>query len=418
MQTGWRVGSLFGIPFYIDPYWFLVVGLVTISNGMNWQQEYPQWGPLLPWVCGLLMALLLFTSVVLHELGHSLVAKSQGIQVSSITLFLFGGIASLEEESRTPGKAFQVAIAGPAVSLGLFFLLRLLAGVLPVDDHPLRVMALSLATVNLVLVLFNLIPGLPLDGGQILKAAVWKLTGNRFQGAHWAARAGRFLGWGAIVLGLSSALLTSDYGGLWITLLGWFVVQNASAYDRLTELQETLLQIKAQEAMTREFRVIEATLTLRQFADEYLLAINRPPVYFAASDGRYRGMVLPDELHDIERSEWETQNLFRIIHPLTEIPTVSETASLVEVIRRMEAEQLPRITVLSPAGAVAGVIDRGDVVRALAERLNLLIPDEAIRRIKDEGSYPPGLPLGTIAQSAMELSTSGQRETEVETHAR
>jgi len=142
MQTGWRVGSLLGIPLYIDPSWFFIVALVTFVNaGAIQQQEiYASWGPLLPWLVGLAMALLLFGSVLLHELGHSIVARSQGIQVNSITLFLFGGVAAIAHESKTPGKAFQVAIAGPMVSFGLFGLMFLLIGVLP-SQSPVQVLA-------------------------------------------------------------------------------------------------------------------------------------------------------------------------------------------------------------------------------------------------------------------------------------
>ena len=121
MQTNWRIGSLFGIPLFLDPLWFVILGLATLNFGV----AYQEWGTVIAWSAGISMALLLFASVLLHELGHSLVARSQGIKVNSITLFLFGGIAAIEEESKTPGKAFQVAIAGPLVSVALFLLLRL-----------------------------------------------------------------------------------------------------------------------------------------------------------------------------------------------------------------------------------------------------------------------------------------------------
>ncbi|MGA7933945.1 MAG: site-2 protease family protein [Kovacikia sp.] len=406
MQSGWRIGSLFGIPFYIDPSWFVIILLVAIPRGLLWQTQYPQWGVFTAYAAGISMALLLFASVVMHELGHSLVARAQGIKVNSITLFLFGGVASIEQESKTPGKAFQVAIAGPLVSIGLFILLSILAFVIPGSTSPINVLATNLAVINLVLALFNLIPGLPLDGGQILKAAVWKITGDRFKGVHWAARMGRLLGWFAISLGIFLFLVRNDYGGLWIAFLGWFGVQNASSYDRLTNLQEILLQMKALDATTREFRVVDANMTLRQFADEYLLEVTRPMVYFAASDGRYRGLVATDELHYVERSEWETQTLFRIIHPLTEIPTVEESSRLVDVIQTMENQQLRRITVLSPAGAVSGIIDRGDIIQALAKKMNIPVSDALIKQIKEEGTYPPGFQLGAIAQSAAEVTGS------------
>lgn len=401
MQSGWRVGSLFGIPFFIDPSWVGVLLLIAIPTGLRWQEGFPQWGVALAYSMGVVMALLLFSSVVLHELGHSLVARSQGIKVNSITLFLFGGIASIEEESKTPGKAFQVAIAGPVVSLGLAVLLGAIAYAVPDPTSVVNVLASNLAWTNLILALFNLIPGLPLDGGQVLKAAVWKVTGSRFKGIHWAARTGKILGWLAILWGTFSLVLGNS-GGLWIAFLGWFGVRNATNYDRITDLQETLLQIKASDAMTHDFRVVDAEMTLRQFADTYLLETTHPTAYFAASQGRYRGMVNITALHEVERSEWETESLFRIIQPLTEIPSVEETTPLVTVIQLMEAAALKRLTVLSPAGAVAGVLDRGDIVRALTEKMKLPVSETLIKQIKEEGTYPPGFQLGTIAQAAAE----------------
>ncbi|AMW28995.1 MULTISPECIES: site-2 protease family protein [Arthrospira] len=395
MQAGWRIGSIFGIPLYIDSSWFVIVVLVTLLNS----QEYVQWGELLSWGAGLAVALLLFGSVLLHELGHSLIAKSQGIQVNSITLFLFGGIASIEKESKTPGQAFQVAIAGPLVSLALFFVLTALAQSLP-EPNLVREIAQRIGEINLVLAIFNLIPGLPLDGGQVLKATVWQITGSRFAGVRWAARSGQFLGWGAIFLGLFALFAASNYSGLWIALIGLFVIRNASSYSRMSDLQETLLKIQASDVMSREFRVIDAEMTLRQFADDYLICASSIPVFFAASSGRYRGFVSVDKLRMIERSQWETQTLNDIVTPLDQLIAVPEKALLVEVINKMESQGLPRITVLSPAGAVSGIIDRGDVVRAVAKYLKVPIPEANIKRIKEDGSYPPGLPLDAIAKTA------------------
>ncbi|MDH6057413.1 site-2 protease family protein [Umezakia ovalisporum] len=396
MQTSWRIGSLFGIPLLLDPLWFIILALATLNFGI----AYQEWGTATAWSAGIVMALLLFASVLLHELGHSLAARWQGIRVNSITLFMFGGIAAIEEESKTPGKAFQVAIAGPLVSIALFLLLSLATNITP-ETSPFRAMVTDLARINLVVALFNLIPGLPLDGGQVLKAALWQITGNRFEAVHWAARAGQILGYSAIALGLAVDFLTTELvAGLWIALLGWFAVRNANSYHRLTTLQETLLKIIASDAMTRDFRVVDADQTLRAFADSYLLDSSAPNIYFAVSDGRYRGMVAIDDLRLVERSEWENRTLQSILHPLTEIPTVAESTSMAEVINKLENQQLPRITVLSPAGTVAGVIDRGDIVRELADKLKLRITHEEIKLIKQKDSYPPGLQLGAIAKSA------------------
>lgn len=398
MQANWRIGSLFGIPLFLDPSWFFILVLVTIVNALDFSDRFE-----LPvaWSAGLFMALLLFASVLLHELGHSLVARSQGIKVNSITLFIFGGVASIDRESKTPGQSFQVAIAGPAVSFALYGLFFGLAQVLPSTSIG-QVLALDLARINLVLGLFNLIPGLPLDGGQVLKAAIWKLTGSRFQGVRWAAQTGKFLGGLAIALGLYLVLQGQPFA-IWLALIGWFVYRNANNYDRLTTLQEALLELTASDAMIRDFRVVDANQTLRSFADEYILTdIHAPIPYYAAANGRYRGLVAIEELQMIERSRWEIETLESIVYPLSDIATVEEKTPLLEVITHLETQKRSHLTVLSPAGAVAGVIDRGDIVRAVGNKLNLPFTDADIKRIKAENSYPPGLQLYAIAQNTQQ----------------
>lgn len=399
MQSGWRVGSILGIPLFIDRSWFIILVLITLANGLNpdWQM---QWGEL-AWVMGFAMALLLFGSVLLHELGHSIAAKLQGIGVNSITLFLFGGIASIDRESKTPWNALKVAIAGPLVSFGLFLLLSGLVQVSPLPA-PIRLVLVNVAYINLVLTLFNLIPGLPLDGGQVLKALVWKVTDSRIQGIRWAARSGQILGWLAIALGLGRILINQDYSGLWIAAIGWFALRNAAAYQQVTNLQEAMLALTAADAMVRDFRVVDAHTSLRSFAEAYLLEDHHPPAYFAASEGRYRGLVSIDAIRTIERGQWDQRTLQDIAQPLLTIPSVRENTPLVEAIANLEDLALPSLTVLTPADAVAGVLDRGDIVRAIAERLGLGVAPAMIQRIKEEGEYPPGLQLPAIARSVAE----------------
>jgi Zn-dependent protease len=400
MQGKWRIGSLFGIPLFIDSSWLLVLVFVTFVNAEEisaqglFATENFLWG----WATGLALALLLFASVLLHELGHSLVARSQGIAVNSITLFLFGGVASIDQESNTPQQALQVAIAGPAVSITLFLSLFALSEALA-PNGVAHFVTLDLARINLIIGLFNLIPGLPLDGGQVLKALVWKFTGDRFQGVRWAAATGKALGWLGISLGFLVLLLTGEFGGIWIALIGWFVLRNANAYEKVTSLQEALMKLTAADAMTRDYQVIDANLSLREFAEAYILSdLNHPKPYYAASEGRYRGLIGIDDLQKIERSEWEEKTLRDIAHPLTNIPSVTEKTPLYQVINALEDQSETRLTVLSPADAVAGVVDRGDILVALAQKYQFAFPKEAIKRIKQEGTYPPGLDLGAIAK--------------------
>jgi Zn-dependent protease/CBS domain-containing protein len=397
MQSGWRVGSLLGIPLFIAPSWLVILTITTLIYRSQWQNT--GWNSGVIWLAGFSMALLLFVSVLLHELGHSLVARSQGIPVNSITLFMFGGVAAIERESKTPGQAFQVAIAGPAVSFALFILFFLLAQLaLP---EPVIPILQNLASINLVLALFNMIPGLPLDGGQVLKATIWKATGSRIKGIRWAARTGKLLGWMAIIAGLTFYVLNGfAFGNLWLALLGWFGVRYVNSYSNITELQEILKNLDAGAAMNRQFRVVEADLNLTEFAQRYVDREDETgrPTYYAASDGRYRGLISAEGISDIERSQWDKRTVEDVMQAIADLPAVRESTPLTVVIDRLEDESLRRITVLSPAGAVAGVIDRGDIVRVVGEKMKLPIPPEIIQRIKDEGTYPPGLRIDAIAK--------------------
>ena len=400
MRGQWQIGSFFGIPFYLDTSWFIIVGLVSLANATEINQQIlgnnQVW---LGGVLGLLLALLLFASVLLHELGHSLAARTQGITVNSITLFLFGGVAAIERESKTPLGAFWLAIAGPLVSFALFIIFWTM-GNLGQQWLIVRYFGQNLGQINLFLGLFNLIPGLPLDGGQILKALVWKLSGDRLVGVRWAARSGQGIGLIGVALGLISLFVIGDAGGAWLALVGWFVWRNANAYERTSNLQSGLKMIRATEVMTREFRVVNANLTLREFAETYLLQGNQNPIpYYAASDGRYRGLVRVNLLQNIERSEWDWLTLQDIAIPLTESPHVGENSNLVEIINQLEKSGDRTLTVLSPAAAVAGVIDRGDVVKAIVTQQGLPIPEAEIKRIKQEDVYPSYLPLVNLVKS-------------------
>jgi Zn-dependent protease len=400
MRGQWQIGSFFGIPFYLDTSWFIIVGLVSLANATEINQQILGNNQIwLGGVLGLLLALLLFASVLLHELGHSLAARTQGITVNSITLFLFGGVAAIERESKTPLGAFWVAIAGPLVSFALFIFFWTM-GNLGQQWLIVRYFGQNLGQINLFLGLFNLIPGLPMDGGQILKALVWKLSGDRLVGVRWAARSGQGIGLIGVALGLISLFVIGDAGGAWLALVGWFVWRNANAYERTSNLQSGLKMIRATEVMTREFRVVNANLTLREFAETYLLQGNQNLVpYYAASDGRYRGLVRVNLLQDIERSEWDWLTLQDIAIPLTESPHVGENSTLVEIINQLEKSGDRALTVLSPAAAVAGVIDRGDVVKAIVTQQGLPIPEAEIKRIKQEAVYPSYLPLANLAKS-------------------
>jgi Zn-dependent protease len=270
MNGNLRVGSLFGIPFYLNVSWFFVLALTTLNFGSGLSAQFPELGGR-ALLLGLVSGLLLFASVLLHELGHSFAAQQQGIRVNSITLFLFGGLASLDDEARTPAGAFWIAVAGPLVSLALFCLLSVIesGGVIA---GPMAAMVGLLAYINLILATFNMIPGLPLDGGNVLKAIVWKITGNRYRGIRWASRAGQLVGWGAITLGALSILGLSTGGSFWTLIIGWFLLQNAGQSAQSATLQEALSGLTAADAVLEDSPVIDAHSTLRELADKTIIS--------------------------------------------------------------------------------------------------------------------------------------------------
>ncbi len=249
MKGSIRIGSLFGIPFYINPSWFFVLGLVTLTYGADLGQLFPQLGVILPWLLGFLAAILLFSSVLAQELGHSFVAIALGIPVKSITLFIFGGLATLEKESETPLQAFLVEIAGPVVSLLLSVLFARISTSVPLSE-PIEVIVSLLAIINLVSALFNFIPGLPLDVGNVLKSIVWKITGNPNKGVIFAGRVVQAFDWLAVIVGGLAVIGVSPFGSVWtLFIIGWLLLQNAGFAAQSAAVSEKLSNYTAEDAV-------------------------------------------------------------------------------------------------------------------------------------------------------------------------
>jgi Zn-dependent protease len=370
MNGNIRIGNLFGIPFYVNPSWFFVLGLVTLSNGGQ-LATFPQLTGILPWILGLVAALLLFTSVVAHELGHSFVAIAQGIKVRSISLFLFGGLATLEKESDTPLKAFLVAIAGPVVSLILFGLFAILATNLSLPA-PLEAIVSLLASINLILGLFNLIPGLPLDGGNILKAVVWQITGNPNKGTIFASRVGQFFGWLAIILGGLYILGISQIGSFWTLLIGLFLLQNAGFSAQSARVQETLNQYIAQDVVIPNSPIVSGELTLRDFVNNYIIGKDKWEKFFVTNEaGKLLGAIDVGELKKVPTSKWTEVLVSDFIQPVQAIETVRANQPLLEVIKRLEQENLQQLMVVSDYGVVVGLLEKASIINFLQQKTQI-----------------------------------------------
>ncbi|MCC5657468.1 site-2 protease family protein [Nostoc sp. XA010] len=363
-----RVGNLFGIPFYIHPSWFLVLGLVTWSYSSGLGAQFPQLSAGLALLLGLITALMLFASVVAHELGHSFVAIRQGIDVKSITLFIFGGLASLEKESKTPGEAFWVAIAGPLVSFLLCGIVTAI-GITTTASGPLAAILGVLASVNLALALFNLIPGLPLDGGNILKALVWKITGNPYKGVTFASRVGQIFGWVAILSGVLPLVLFGNAGNFWNLLVGFFLLQNAGNSAQFARVQEKLTGLTAEDAVTHDSPIVSANLTLREFADERVISgQNWHRFLVTDDDGQLVGAIAVDNLRTIPTALWSETQVKEVMRPITESTTVQSDQPLLEVMQVLEQQKLSVLPVIRKNGVLVGILEKAAIIQLLQSR--------------------------------------------------
>ncbi|AFY43034.1 site-2 protease family protein [Nostoc sp. PCC 7107] len=358
-----RVGNLFGIPFYIHPSWFLVLGLVTWSYSSGLSAQFPYLSGGLALLLGLMTALLLFGSVVAHELGHSFVALRQGIDVKSITLFIFGGLASLEKESNTPAGAFWIAIAGPLVSLLLCGIVTIL-GVTTAVSGPLAAVLGVLASVNLALALFNLIPGLPLDGGNILKALVWKITGNPYKGVTFASRVGQIFGWVAIASGIIPLVFFGSLANVWNLLIGFFLLQNAGNSAQFARVQEKLDGLTAADVVNNHSPIISANASLREFADEQIIQGWRR---FLVTDdaGQLVGAIVVDDLRSIPTIQWSETQVREIMRPVAASTTVKSDQPLLEVIQLLEQQKLSALAVIRENGVLVGILEKAAIIQLL-----------------------------------------------------
>ncbi len=368
MNGNIRVGNLFGIPFYVNPSWFIVLGLMTLSFGTDLAIQTSLSGAY-PWILGLATSLLLFGSVLAHELGHSFVAISQGIEVKSITLFIFGGLAALGKESETPEQSFLVAIAGPLVSLILFAILTV---VLNTSSLPLflNIIVSLLAYINLVLALFNMIPGLPLDGGNVLKAIVWKATGNPQKGVIWAGRVGQFFGWTAISIGILGTLQVLPYGSFWTVFIGWFLLKNAGTAAQSASFEDKLKKYSASDAVSIESPVIKENLTLRQFVNEYVIGKQSWQKFLATTEeGNLVGVLHVKDLPSVPTSKWNEVCVADLMKSTEDVKTVNDTVPLLDVIKLLEKQTELELTVIKEDGEVLGLIEKQGIIKFLESNL-------------------------------------------------
>jgi Zn-dependent protease len=410
---GWQLLRIRGIPLRIHPSWFVILVVATLVFQQEYRITLGAQVPAVPlWGVAFGTALLLFVSVLLHELGHSVVAIAHGVRVRSITLFLLGGVATVEKECPTPMGALLVAAAGPAVSLALGF--GLLAGMHAASHlSPLfGAMVAELARLNLVLAFFNLLPGLPLDGGQILKALVWQLSGSRRRGVEVANTTGRFLSFLAVGLG-TVLLLRGAAGAVWLILLGWFGLGAARSQSQMLLVQRALNDLQVKDVAQRRFRVLEADTSLRRLSE--LRLGRQPPAEAEKADaesgaglpdwvlvcdrGRWKGVIDDEPLRELPVQNWDRERVGDHLQPLESLPAIAADAPLWQAVIQFEETAAPRLLVLSPAGLPAGTLERPEVGEAVLGRLGLKLPPRVMSNARRLNTYPLGLALSQVARS-------------------
>ncbi len=403
MGEGWQLLKIRGIPLRIHPSWFVILLLATAA----FQQDYTaslastlNAGEL--WALGLVTAVLLFLSVLLHELGHSLVALAHGVQVRSITLFLLGGVASVERECSTAIGALLVAAAGPAVSLVLGFGLMASSHAAAHLAPWLGEMVTRLGSLNLLLAFFNLLPGLPLDGGLIVKALVWQMSGSQRRGILVANNCGRFLSYLAVGLGAVLLLRGGGLSGAWLMLLGWFGLGAARNQSQMLVLQQALNDLRVRDAARRRFRVLEAGTSLRDLSRLRIADLNGTGsgVWLLVCDrGRWQGYINDDPLQQLPIQRWDSDRVGDHIQPLSDLPAIAESAPLWQAVQQLEECQGNRLLVLSPAGLPSGTLEKPELGEAVLARLGLKPPAPLLEAARRQNTYPLGLALPQVVRS-------------------
>jgi len=362
-----KLGRFFGIPVEINPTWFIIFVLVAASLAFS---QYPSdsrfqgWGQFGYLLAGIVSALLFFASIVFHELSHSLVAKAGGLKIERVTLFMFGGVAQMSEEPRTARSEFLMAIAGPASSFvlaGAFFALGTISRALGAPSWiwgPLG----YLATVNLVVAIFNLLPGFPLDGGRVLRAILWQATGDQLKATRWAARSGQFIGYSMVALAVFG-VLQGNLGLIWFGLIGWFIATLAdSAYKRQVAMSR-ISALTVRSAMSPEPMLAPGEITLEQLAHDYVLG-GRHSRYPVILDGQVIGLVSLSRVKSVPREQWGSLKVADVADRDITGLVIDADAPLESALPRLSGERPGALLAVSQ-GRLIGILTRSDLLRVL-----------------------------------------------------
>jgi Zn-dependent protease/CBS domain-containing protein len=381
MRGSLKIMRIAGIDIGIHYTWIFAVIIITWSLAGYYSQLYPSWSVAVRWLGGLLSSVLLFFSVLLHELAHSLVAQSKGLPVSSITLFIFGGVSNLTEEPREPGLEFWMAIVGPLTSilLGLVFwviwygatgdvLLPFLSRSEVGKGTFIIAVVGYLAFINLALAVFNLLPGFPLDGGRVLRSILWKISNSLTKATNIASTIGRFFGWAFIGLGVYFFFFYDFLSAVWIGIIGIFLMSAAENARHQVMVRENLADVKVSQAMELNNETVSLHLTVADLVREFFLSRRRRAVPVADGD-HIVGMVSISDVRKLPQEQWETSVVEGIMtrEPLYSVKPGDTLDAALKVIAQHDLNQVPVID----QGKLVGILTRANVINYLQLRQEL-----------------------------------------------
>jgi Zn-dependent protease/CBS domain-containing protein len=366
MGSSLRLGRIAGIEFGVNWSWLVVFALIvwTLASAI-----FPSTNPGLSKSAHIAMAvvaaLLFFLSLLLHEFGHALQARREGIEIDGITLWLFGGVARFKGSFRSAGAEFRVAIAGPLVSLALGVLFVLIAFV-PGSPSAVDGVVSWLGYINLTLLAFNLIPAPPLDGGRVLHAALWRWRGDYPWATRVAANVGRGFGYLLIALGVAMFVFQGSFSGAWLAFLGWFLLNAATAEARYLLTEQALSGLRVRDVMTPNPVVVSPDTTLGEFMDTIVLS-RRHTTYPVVENGRAVGLLPFRCVANVPRVEWDVRRVRDCLISLDKVPVLGEGEDAVDALAELSQSGGGHGLVVSN-GRLAGIVSTSDLARALEAR--------------------------------------------------
>jgi len=371
MQAQIKLGRIFGIQIGLHYSWLIIAFLVTLSLVGQFHTTNPQWGAGVIWATAIITALLFFAAIIAHELSHAAVAKARGLPVRSITLFALGGVAQIEKDAADPKTEFWMGIAGPIASVIIGLLSLALAFALgwqppTMPQTPLPAMLMWLGVINIGLAIFNMIPGFPLDGGRVLRAIVWWVTGDASRATRIAAGVGQFVAFVFIFWGILRFFNGAGFGGLWLAFIGWFLLDAARASSAQLAITETLRGLRVGDLMTRDYLRVDGRDNLQTLVDEHLLPTGQR-CFIVEEKGKVAGIITPHEVKSIPRPRWPYTTVDQVMQPLDRLHAVRSDTLVTDALETMGREDVNQLPVVNE-GHLDGIISRGHILRTLQTR--------------------------------------------------